>query len=317
MKNRRRKKIIFPTIGVAGGVSMLPISATTTGAGQTVTLQRITPTGCTATVNWGDGSVSTIADGNTGTTTHVYAAAGSYTISIAPPSKLTYIDLRDTKLSFDSTYLTRCIALASLRIDIGGKFNSANIAGLPITSLHLSFPVAGTYTFNSANISAMALTSLTLSLIVVGTYTFNSSNISTMALTSLYLYLNDAGTYTFDSAHIAGMSTITTITIVLHTTNTFTVAQADWDGFPACGTIRVEAALTQTEVDNLLLGLWTGFPSKSVSGGTIDLLGQSNAAPSGVLQAHCPPTTGYEAAYELVNDSCDVSTKHYTSATTA
>ena len=386
---KRRHKLL---LGLVGGGNELSVGATTTGAGQTVTLQRITPTGSTATVNWGDGSSSTIADGNTGTTTHVYAAAGSYAVTITPPSKLTYIDLRDTQLSFNSVYLVQCIALTSLRIDCGGTFNSANIASLPITYLylsptvvgtytfnsthisamalttlhlvlavagtytfnsthisamaltymHLNLPMAGTYTFNSTHISAMALTYLYLIMTAAGTYTFNSTHISAMALTYLYLImsvagtytfdsthisamaltymnlvLNNAGTYTFDSAHISARTTITNITVVLHTTNTFTVAQADWDGFPACGTIRVEAALTQTEVDNILLGLYAGFASKTVTGGTIDLLGQINAAPSGVLQAANPPTTGYEAAYELVNDSAGVSTKHWVSVTTA
>jgi hypothetical protein len=188
---------------------------------------------------------------------------------------------------------------------------------MALTYLSLSLTAAGTYTFDSTHISTMALTSLSLNLTAAGTYTFDSTHIGTMALTLLVLYLPVAGTYTVDSTHIAAKTTITGVTVVLHATNTFTVAQADWDGFPACGSIRVEAALTQTEVDNILLGLYAGFASKTVTGGTIDLLGQGNAAPSGVLQAQCPPTTGYEAAYELVNDSCGVSTKHYTSVTTA
>ena len=336
-------RYFFPTLGVAGGGgATLALSAATTGAGQTVTLQRITPTGGTATVSWGDGSTSTIANGNTGTTTHVYASAGTYAISISNPSILTYIDLRDTKLSFNSVALVGCIALASLRVDISGTFNSADIVMCPLTFMHIYFPVAGTYTFNSSHIAAMSLTylyvyfpvagtytfnsshiaamsltSLTLYTTTAGTYTFNSSHVSAMLLTYLYIYMTVAGTYTFNSTHIAARTTITNVTVVLHATNTFTVARADWDGFPACGTIRVEAALSQAQVDNLLLGLWDGFATKTVNAGTVDLLGQSNAAPSGILQAQCPPTTGYEAAYELTTDSCGVSSKHWTSVTTA
>jgi len=345
----------------------LQLTATTAAPGATVTLQRITPTGAGVVVNWGDTSTSNIANGNTGTTTHVYASAGTYAITITNPVILTYIDLRDAQLSINSATLVSCTALTGLRVEISGTFNSTHISAMPLTLLSIVWGVAGTYTFNSTHISAMPLTNLTLNIYVAGTYTFNSTHISAMALTNLtlniyvagtytfnsthisamalislsatmavagtytfnsthisamalillYLNLPVIGTYTFDSAHVVASTTITNITVVLHATNTFSVAQADWAGFPACNTIRVEAALTQTEVNDILLGLYAGFATKTVTGGTIDLLGQSNAAPSGVLQAQCPPTTGYEAAYELVNDSCGVSTKHWVSVTTA
>jgi len=69
--------------------------------------------------------------------------------------------------------------------------------------------------------------------------------------------------------------------------------------------------LTQTEVDAILLGLWDAFPLKTNTGGTINLNGTGNAAPSGTYAAQCPPTTGKNAAYELINDSCGVSSKHW------
>lgn len=246
---------------------MLQLSAVTSGAGQTVTLQRITPTGAAVTVNWGDGSTSSIANGNTGTTTHVYASAGTYAITISNPAILTYVDLRDTKLSFNSSTLVNCTALAALRIEVGGIFNSYHLVALPLTFLAVSLTIAGTYTFNSA--------------------------------------------------HIAAMATLAGFTVVLHTTNTTAIARADWDGFPALTTLRFEAGLSSAKLTDIGLGLHDGLATRTAVNGTIDLVGQSNLAPTGVSpgSAECPPTTGYNAFYELVNDSCAVNpTKKWASA---
>ena len=96
-------------LGGGGGIQIsgpsvpsgVTLTATTTAPSQTVTLQRVTPTGGTCVVSWGDGSAdSTIANGNTGTTTHVYAAAGAWPIVISNASLMTYLDLRDEKLSW-------------------------------------------------------------------------------------------------------------------------------------------------------------------------------------------------------------------------
>ena len=321
---------------------MLQLSAVTSGAGQTVTLQRITPTGAAVTVNWGDGSTSSIANGNTGTTTHVYASAGTYAITISNPAILTYVDLRDTKLSFNSSTLVNCTALAALRIEVGGIFNSYHLVALPLTFLAVSLTIAGTYTFNSAHIAAMALTFLSVRILtagtctfdsahiaamaltsldctisIAGTYTFNSAHIAAMALTFLSVNMQVEGTYTFNSAHIAAMATLAGFTVVLHTTNTTAIARADWDGFPALTTLRFEAGLSSAKLTDIGLGLHDGLATRTAVNGTIDLVGQSNLAPTGVSpgSAECPPTTGYNAFYELVNDSCAVNpTKKWASA---
>jgi len=75
-------------------------------------------------------------------------------------------------------------------------------------------------------------------------------------------------------------------------------------------------ALSQAQVDDILRnGHYAAFATRTVSGGAL-AIGGTNAAPSGVLAAMCPPTTGKAAAYELVNDSCSVNpTKKWTSVT--
>ena len=73
-------------------------TCTTTAAGQTLTLNRITPTGSNLIVYWGDGNNSTITNGYTGTTTHIYTNAGTYTVSFDKSEIITQIDLRDSKI---------------------------------------------------------------------------------------------------------------------------------------------------------------------------------------------------------------------------
>ncbi len=244
---------------LSGANPVLELTATTTAAGQTVTLQRITPSGRDVTVFWGDGSTSTIADGNTGATTHQYASAGAYNIRISNPEALTYLDLRDSKLRIDSATLRGC--------------------GAGLQTLYLGGLGAGNV-FRSADIAHLSLTA------------------------SLTLYFQQPGTYAIDSADFAGYALTNQLVLSFPQPGTYTVARADWDNFPALPTIRVEMNLSQAQVDAILLGLWDGLATRAASGGTIDLAGGGNAAPSGIYQAACPPTTGKEAAYELLNDTC-------------
>ena len=84
-----------------------------------------------------------------------------------------------------------------------------------------------------------------------------------------------------------------------------------------------DLTLNQTQVDAILWGLYGAFASKTSTGGTLNLGGSggtANAAPSGTYQAAsaCPvsvDTDGKEVAHELLNDTCDVSTKHYATVT--
>ncbi len=69
----------------------------------------------------------------------------------------------------------------------------------------------------------------------------------------------------------------------------------------------------QAGVDDVLSNCYSAFPSRTGIGGTVNVSG--NTAPSGTHQAQCPPLTGKENAYELVNDSCGVSPNHWSSVT--
>ena len=318
--------------GVLGkGSNIFSFTVTTTGA-QTLTLQDLgIASGKIVRVWWGDDTYNDYT--GTGTRTHAYGGAGTWTVRMSPASAITVIDFRDTKITLNQT-LALCRSVTSLRIDNISGFNSQYISSMALTYLNLYFPVAGTYTFNSQHISSMALTYLNLHFTAAGTYTFNSQHISSMALTYLYLRLGVAGTYTFNSQHISSMAltglslyfdvagtytfnsqhissmALTTLYVVLHAASTTkTIARSDWSGevVRRAQSPTIQMGLTAEQVSDILLGIYDMASSgaRTVTGGTLNVAG-SNAAPTGVLQAACPPTTGKEAAYELVNDTCGV-----------
>jgi len=61
--------------------------------------------------------------------------------------------------------------------------------------------------------------------------------------------------------------------------------------------------LDAATVDGILLRIYTDRMSFTYATPSLDI-GGTNAAPNGTYQAQCPPTTGKEYWYELVNDSC-------------
>jgi len=71
-------------------------------------------------------------------------------------------------------------------------------------------------------------------------------------------------------------------------------------------------SLSQAQVDQILADFYDAFPTKSATNGILKV-GGTNAAPSGTYQAATanPPTDGKEIAYELLNDSLGVSSKHW------
>ena len=119
------------------------------------------------------------------------------------------------------------------------------------------------------------------------------------------LDLRDSKVTTINSADIAGMA-LTSLYLDMQSA-TAIVARADWSGVVvrAVPSPTILLGLSQAQVDAVLLGIYDAAPNRTASAGTLNVAG-SNAAPSGTLQAACPPTTGREAAYELVNDSCGV-----------
>ena len=154
----RLRRMYDGTAAMGGSApAMLTLTATTTGAGQTVTLNQITPTGGACTVDWGDTQTSTIADGNTGTTTHTYAAAGAYPIKISNPNLITAVDLSDAKLGGFNTAQLRNNVLTYFRVTAitGSTIDTADMAAWrPGYWNCYSMPTGGTYNIDTADMAA-------------------------------------------------------------------------------------------------------------------------------------------------------------------
>ena len=132
------------------------------------------------------------------------------------------------------------------------------------------------------------------------------------------------GTYAIDSADMASWTpTFWRLSSMPAGTLTVTAA-ANFNNWrrPIAFTFN-DLTLNQTQVNAILWGLYGAFAGKTSTGGALNLGGTggtANAAPSGTFQAAsaCPvsvATDGKEVAYELLNDSCDVSTKHWATVT--
>ena len=132
------------------------------------------------------------------------------------------------------------------------------------------------------------------------------------ALTSLYM--SNLANVTVGAGEIGGLTNLTSLTLI---NSNNIAAQTGLANLLKLTTLRYENGLSQAQVDSVLTQFYSAFPSRIGTNGTIDLLGDDNAAPSGTApgSAECPPTTGWNKAYELVNDSCNVSANHWASVT--
>jgi hypothetical protein len=66
-------------------------------------------------------------------------------------------------------------------------------------------------------------------------------------------------------------------------------------------TLRIENNLLAATVDTILHGVWLNKANFTYATPTLDLLGNGNQAPNGILQAANPPSTGKEWKYDLIN----------------
>ena len=160
--------------------------------------------------------------------------------------------------------------------------NSADVKGmLNVTDFRAnSLPAGSSGTFDSVDLSAWRPSDFRLLSMPAGFGgTFDSVDVSAWRPSIFWLYSMPSG-------------------------YTFTLAAADFSAWTSTANLQMQGnALTQAQVDAVLLGLYTAAQSRTVTGGSINLSG-SNAAPSGTYAAECPPTTGKAAAYNLLNDGC-------------
>ena len=296
------RRALLASAAMGGNKPALHLTATTTGAAETVTIDRMTPaTGTSLTIIWGDGTTTTVAAGVTTAQAHVYAAAGTYAIRVVDARNIVQIDLHDSKLSgFDSVDLARsaityfiCYSLGS---SVASRVSTADMALWRPTTWYLFSMPAGTYSIDSQYMAAWTPTTWWLYSMPTGTYNIDSQHMASWTPTTWRLYSMPAGTLTVTAA-------------------------ANFNNWKRPTEFRFDnLTLSQTQVDAILLGLYGAFAGKTSTGGTLNLGGSggtANAAPSGTYQAAsvCPPTDGKEIAYELLNDTCNVSTNHWATVT--
>jgi hypothetical protein len=263
--------------------------ATTTEDAQTVTIDRLQAANAYE-IDWGDGSVpQAVAAEYSGTLTHEYASAGAYNVVIPQAAGYTDIDIRDSQIGMTVTAanpfpsVTGSVTLDSLpnltwTVSTDTPFPS--VTG----SINLLFLPNLTWTVTAANPFPSVTRSINLFFLPNLTWTVTAANPFPSVTGSINLY--DMPNLTWGSGAATNLHSV--------------------------GAITYESSLSQPAVDAVLADLYSVFPARTKVG-TIDLLGGGNAAPSGTLQAACPPTTGKEYAYELVNDSCGVSDFHWIS----
>jgi len=298
-----------------GGVapSQVVLTCTTTGAA-TLTLNRLgAVTGKTIHVDWGDGTSNDYSDNPSSTRTHAYAGAGTWKVTISPPEAVVNLDLRDTKLSCAAGQIGKMTALTSLNLSnlANATIGAGEIGGLTsLTDLTMAYiPNA---TIGAGEIGGLiGLTILHLD--NIPNATIGAGEIG--GLTDLTtVYLSNLANVTVGAGEIGGLTDLTYLYLI---NSNNIAAQTGLSNLLKLTWLQYENGLSQAQVDSVLTQLYSAFPTRTGINGTIDLLGDSNAAPSGTApgSAECPPTTGWNKAYELVNDSCNVSANHWASVT--
>ena len=274
-------------------------------------------------INWGDSSGNNYT--GTGSRTHAYSGAATYTVRVINSLALTKIFLNDAKINnFNSNVFLKCgdnLGYIDLRpVLVTPIINSADMQHLRLNnSLLLYFTQSGTYTINSEHFKNYTLNSqLYLYFKEAGTYTINSEHFKNYTLDNqLYLYFSQLGTYTINSEHFKNYN-VTNYNITINSPIT-TISRSDFSAFTRIENFIFSAGLTTDEVDNILKGFYDALVLKTNVGGTINLSGNGNAPPSGTYQPPVSclegPATGKEAAYELLNDSCNRTTNEWATVT--
>lgn len=211
-------------------------------------------------------------------------------------------------------------SIATMPAGSVGVLNSADFAAWRPSVFSLMALLTGyTGVINSADFAAWNPTmNFSLGALPVGiTGTFNTSDLTnwTPDVFSLLSLLGMGGA--FNSAHLSSWNPTTFRFQTMPTPAfTFTLSVGGFAIWTKITTFSMSGnALLQAQVNQIIFDFYTAFPARTVTAGAINVAG-TNAAPSGLLLPGCPPLTGKQAVYELVNDSCAVSPTHKWSTVT-
>jgi hypothetical protein len=276
----------IPRARMMGG-DTFNLSIVTTTPTQTVTITQLTPTGQDTTIDWGDNSSTTIANGRTTAITHVYATAGTYAAKVAKPGIVT-----------------------TLRIDVGAAFScvSGNIRKLPnLTYLRLldspGFAANSGEIGSLTKLAYLVLRSCPGVVVAVG-------EIGTLT-TLTALTLQSCIGVVVGAGEIAALTALTALNL---TSCAGVAATTGISALTLVKTVTYANNLSQAQVDALLAAMYAARATYILTGATptLDLLGTGNAAPSGVYQFSLTPATGNEMVWALVNDGLAEGFKKWT-----
>jgi len=332
--------------GLLGGAAQLAFMVTTTGASENISFPRITPTGRDIKISWGDGTVDTIADGNTGAVAHTYANAGTYNLRISNPDVITHLDMSSTSqlsgdirtlrnLSTSLIYLS--LSNTSVSGDISAVQNLTSLTGLNLSSTSVSGDISAVQNLTSLIYLSLYNTSVSGDISAVQNLTsltdlrlYNTSvsgDISAVQNLTSLIYLSLSSTSV--SGDISAVQILTSLTTLSLNNTSVSGDISAVQNLTSLTTLRLyntsvgyatvgsylrnltvlrncqlqDCALTAAECDNVLEDIYAGRMSFTYATPSLNI-GGTNAAPNGTYQAMCPPTTGKEFWYELVNDSC-------------
>jgi hypothetical protein len=330
-----------PVLSVLGRsqADTLTVYAKTTGAVESVVLAAI-KSSVACTISWGDGAVSNLAAATTySSLTHVYATAGTYPVVVASASKLTVLNLSNSKWAgLKSSELRSSTGLDDFRCyysgsHASGRFASSDVSAWRPTVFYLyGMPAGYAGTFNSSDVSAWRPSVFSINNMPAGyAGTFNSSDVSAWRPSNLYLYSMPAGyagtfnssdvsawrpTYfylysmpagyagTFNSSDVSAWRPTYFYLHTMATNFTFTHSAGGFTNFLATTIFQMQSmAMSTSTVDAVLWDLYQATKApRTGSAGNINV-GGSNADPSGTYQAASScPVTGSTPGKEIAHE---------------
>lgn len=270
---------IHSVLGISAAKTEPFLYATTTAPAQTVTIHRITPTGGSITIFWGDGNTTTVAAGVIVAQSHVYAAAATYEIRVSPLTLVTQLDIHDAKLS---------------------GFRSAQLAGNAMT--YFVCNSLGSTKQNIVTTADMVIwlpTDWLFGVMPAGSYTINTAHMVTWNPTGWYSYVMPPAstTWVIGANDLSGFRATTNFYINSNALNQAQVNAVLWGLYQAAITPRTGVGGTINVAGS------NAAPS--------GIYQPAAACPVSVA------TPGKEVANELKNDGCGVGFNKWTTVTTS
>ena len=263
-------------------INRFHMTATTTGASETVSIARLT-TYYNTTIDWGDGSApETLVANVTTARTHVYATAGTYPITVNHAHLITQLRVDNAKLGGIDTAELKYSVLTYFWVTraTGCTINSSDMVNWRPANWHLYSMPAGTYSISSANMVDWRPKTWQLSTMpAAGTYSISSANMVDWRPTYWQLSTMPA----------AGSS--------------YTFAASCMRAWTSTESLKLEdLGLLVATVDAILMDIYAGLATFTAAAPTLTI-GGTNAAPSGIYQdPPGAPASGLEAVWEMTHD---------------